>query len=634
MTLPDRCKGRPGRSKAGGGVRRRSSVEVPSSSTSASFLLDALSFVFTLDFPLVFTLGWVLGLASTATAADPLPIQTTVQVFPGNWSQTYQVDLGSLPTRPRLVAEVVGYDFADPPYLSVEARNWDLAGHPGPICFAPTTSFFDDNFPGGSAVAVEVSLIGCDAQPGAFAGETVDVEIFVTNFSFNQPPGNVSITIRGETRPPTSTLIQNVDPANVPLQVVLPASKDTTVYADDPAASNGAGEFLWAGDFLSGSFPSFSRFPRRSLIAFDVNGAIPPIASVLDASLRLTTTSNNFGEPLRVRRIAPSPFGSWGEGNAVAPGDGFFGVPSPSLFAADWLYRDRPTTAWSVPGVDVLGDPLGEVAAFPGNLILSTPALADAVEDMITDGTGHAGFLLSSPNPALFPIPIQLASREHPVPEQQPALIVSYVQPAVYESGTVATNVVNYINEGQNFRWIYDLDHDNVFVTEIGGVCEVLAPTDPPRFVPYSYRYEGPPQTRIDCCTWRVDSPQTGTVGTGQALFFHNIDASDPANMPPDSDLDGIRDLCDNCPAKANGPLHGTCLIGLMGAPCRSNQECGSGGKCNLSQEDSNGDVVGNVCVVPEPGVGLALLAGSTWIAAAWRARRQAPSENDWTNRC
>ncbi len=127
---------------------------------------------------------------------------------------------------------------------------------------------------------------------------------------------------------------------------------------------------------------------------------------------------------------------------------------------------------------------------------------------------------------------------------------------------------------------------------------------------PTRYAFNGTPgYTGHDCCTWHVDSPETGTVGTGQLIFFHNLDTSNPANLPPDTDRDGIRNLCDNCPLKANGPLLGSCLAGpKAGAPCRSNPECTTG-TCDLSQEDDNGDKIGNACV-PEPGFSALLGVG------------------------
>jgi hypothetical protein len=160
-------------------------------------------------------------------------------------------------------------------------------------------------------------------------------------------------------------------------------------------------------------------------------------------------------------------------------------------------------------------------------------------------------------------------------------------------------------------------------VTNIGGVCEVLDTTNP-RVLPYTYSYGGDPFTGVDCCTWKIDSAATGTVGTGQALFFHNLDATNPANMPPDNDLDGIRNLCDNCPSNPNGPLLGSCKTGTaIGTVCRSNLECAGGGLCDLAQEDTDGNFQGNAC--PEPGLATGLFVGLGLLTALTR-RREPPS--------
>lgn len=183
---------------------------------------------------------------------------------------------------------------------------------------------------------------------------------------------------------------------------------------------------------------------------------------------------------------------------------------------------------------------------------------------------------------------------------------------------TIPTDTVPFINEGTNLRWIYDLDHDDVLITPVVGRCQVT--NDGGTALPYTYQFQGSPTYRgLDCCTWQIDS-STGVTGTGQALFYINIDGSLPANQPTDIDVDGIKDLCDNCPARPNGPLLGTCLSGSKaGSLCRSNPQC-IDGPCSLSQDDSNFDGTGNACV-PEPGVGAGLAIGWLGLMALGRKR-------------
>ncbi len=320
--------------------------------------------------------------------------------------------------------------------------------------------------------------------------------------------------------------------------------------------------------------------------------------------------------------IQPLAPGTWDEGDANAPGNEFTGTASLTP-AADWEFRSRPLEPWAAPGGDPIGIPVVDTPIpFPGVWFFDSSVVRAAVRDMVSDTNGEDGFVLSKPDPAQITSDgIQFASSENALGGYPPTLFIQYTPTQPFETGTVATNTVNFINEGQNFRWIYDLDHDDVFVTSIGGICEVLD-TSFPRFLPYSYGYGGTPgYTGIDCCTWKIDSPLTVTTGTGQALFFHNLDAGNPANMPPDTDLDGIRNLCDNCPSTPNGPLLGTCRTGAsIGARCHSTQECG-GGVCDLAQEDTDGNFQGNAC--PEPGFAAGLLAGLGLLTAWTRSRRR-----------
>ncbi len=188
-------------------------------------------------------------------------------------------------------------------------------------------------------------------------------------------------------------------------------------------------------------------------------------------------------------------------------------------------------------------------------------------------------------------------------------------------TANIPTDTAPFINEGTNFRWIYDLDHDDILITPVVGRCEVT--NQGGNLIPYSYQFQGNPAYHgLDCCTWQIDS-STGVTGTGQALFYINVDGSIPANQPGDADLDGIKDLCDNCPATPNGPLLGTCTSGSKaGSLCRSNPQC-INGPCSLSQDDQNLDGTGNACV-PEPGLGAGLAVG--WIGVmALGLRRSHP---------
>ena len=566
-------------------------------------------------------LAGILFAGQPAQAADPLPILASNVVLTSTATvRTYTVDLGTLPTRPALVVEVTP-DGAHPNMqLQVEATNWlNGPGAPG-VCPDATTSIVSSSGPG-AVKFVNFTVQNCDPRPGAFAGATVEIRIRALNFGSSSAPASVAVEIRGETRPPTGTLTQQVDTFLNQQQVILPASRDTVLYEDLPTASNGAGDFLWTGEKVV-LFPVTIRSDRRSLLVFDVSPAITPVSIIDSAELRLGVTSVlNGGGTVALYRMATASGSSWDEGNANAAGSEFDGATSASI-AATWLYRAATFLAWTTPGGDIVGSALASQSiTTTGSKTLASTALVAAVQDMATSGDDRDGFMLAGPSATLPTRAVQLASSESATGGQRPELVVLFTPTEIYESGQISTTTKSFISEGQNFRWIYDLDHDDILVTNVGGVCEVVD-TSSAQFLPYTYHFQGTPGfTGVDCCGWRVDSPQTGTVGTGQALFFHNLDASNPANMPPDTDLDGIRNICDNCVSVPNGPLRGSCRVGpTIGAPCRSNQECGAGGICSLAQEDANGDFTGDVCA-PEPGFAAGLVAGLSLIAA--RARRR-----------
>jgi hypothetical protein len=96
----------------------------------------------------------------------------------------------------------------------------------------------------------------------------------------------------------------------------------------------------------------------------------------------------------------------------------------------------------------------------------------------------------------------------------------------------------------------------------------------------------------------------------------------DPANMPIDTDADGIFDLCDNCIESPNGPNLGTCVGGFLeGNSCYANSDC-SNGLCSLSQEDADADSTGDACsLVPEPEFATMLAIGAMLLMCASRRR-------------
>ncbi len=580
-------------------------------------------------------LGSILLLAAgSASAQLALPVTESAASFPDLQTElVYTIDLGTLPNRPVLVAEAIPGGLHPDLELEIEIDNFvgNFSG-PGGGCPGP-----DVSDPAVGATRLEYSFIQCDPQPGAFVGRTFDVTVRVVDFGSSGAPAEVVIAIRGETRVPTNTLKYEVASDLSPRTIALRPDKDTTIYASDTAGSNGAGAYLWAGTEVTligtGPFFLYDRDPLRSLLAFDLVDAMPFNAQITYAELKLYVTSTLAGGgSVGLYRTGASASGlSWAAGGVDSPGSEF--IPSSSnSSAATWLHRTTASNPWTTPGGDIVGLSLATVSGTStGYKTFSGPLVEGAIQNMVDTGVDEDGFLLLGPGSGPLDFAdkgVQFASNQYGLTSRRPLLTIDYTPAEPWSEGTLFTSVVSFIGEGEDFRWIYDLDEDGRLETDIGGICEAV-PFNPsnPTFVPYTYAYQGQPgYVGVDCCIWQVDAPETGTIGTGQALFFHNLDAGNPDNLPPDTDGDGIRDNCDNCVLMPNGPALGVCLApnGQTGNPCRSDPECAAGERCSLGQEDSDFDSFGDACPAPEPAFGSAALLASAMLAGLARGRRAA----------
>ena len=97
---------------------------------------------------------------------------------------------------------------------------------------------------------------------------------------------------------------------------------------------------------------------------------------------------------------------------------------------------------------------------------------------------------------------------------------------------------------------------------------------------------------------FRLDS-QAVTYDEIDVSIFSLIGGSGPNDSDDDDWDDNFSGEVDNCKHTPNGPGGGTCTAGdivEIGEFCMDNDECGEGGYCSMSQEDTDVDGKGDVC--------------------------------------
>ena len=203
------------------------------------------------------------------------------------------------------------------------------------------------------------------------------------------------------------------------------ADKDAGLYQSTTGTlANGGGTILFAG--MTGQ-PA----RRRTLLHFDVAGAIPPGSQLLSAQLELNVLSSMV--PVATAHVLTQ---DWSEGTTVAPGGQGSGGAA-QAGDATWLHTVYPTSFWNTPGGDFQAAP-----SFTLNLTIGAsvsqplPGLIADVQSWVDAPATNFGWILIgdevSPGSAS-----RIRSRESSNASQQPRLVVSYLTPG--EVGTWGT---------------------------------------------------------------------------------------------------------------------------------------------------------------------------------------------------
>ena len=222
--------------------------------------------------------------------------------------------------------------------------------------------------------------------------------------------------------------------------VTLGASQDNTLYESSLGnISNGAGQYCFAGKTASAAI-------RRAVIRFEVQGALPAGAVVVDARLRLHMSKSIGGvADVSVHR-ALSP---WGEGTSDASDEEGSGAPA-AVGDATWLFNDYPTYYWGQSGGDFAAAPSATTPVGDIGVYTWGESGAADVAGWVNGSTPNYGWVLVGDESASVTTK-RFDTRENPVGSNRPALTIYYRPACVADwnsDGAVNTNdVLGYLNE-------------------------------------------------------------------------------------------------------------------------------------------------------------------------------------------
>jgi hypothetical protein len=204
-------------------------------------------------------------------------------------------------------------------------------------------------------------------------------------------------------------LVACLAPATRASEATLVPSRDNTLFEDPTGAlSDGAGPTLFAGN-------NGQDLARRALLLFDVAGALPAGALIINVSNVSNTTARTFS----LHRVVAD----WGEGTSSTSGGS--GAPA-TAGDATWLHTRWPDQLWDTPGGDFAATPSAALVISGVALYAcAAPAMASDVQAWLDDPAGNHGWLMMGDEVTLNTAK-RLDSRENPTASQRPMLIVYY----------------------------------------------------------------------------------------------------------------------------------------------------------------------------------------------------------------
>jgi len=207
--------------------------------------------------------------------------------------------------------------------------------------------------------------------------------------------------------------------------VDLPATKDNTLYSTT-TTSNGAGTGMFCGRTGVAGGPTV----QRSVIAFDVAGAVPAGSTVTGVTLTLVLVAWSPNNPATQTHTLHRLLADWGEGTSV--GDRGMGAPA-TVGDATWLHTFYATDFWASAGGDFQAAPSASASVVSQPIAHtwgSTIGMVDDVQCWLDEPGCNNGWLLMGNETDLYTAK-RFATREWFLPSERPVLAIEFTPPPV-----------------------------------------------------------------------------------------------------------------------------------------------------------------------------------------------------------
>ena len=202
-------------------------------------------------------------------------------------------------------------------------------------------------------------------------------------------------------------------------QISINPFKDNTLYESSTGAlSNGAGDYLFAGDTVQGDDSL-----RRAVLAFDVAGNVPAGSTIDAARLTLYMSRTISGaKTVSLHKLTSD----WGEGASDAAGQE--GAGGTALTGdATWIHTFYSASTWTAAGGDYNAAATASLTVTnvaPYTWVSSSSMVAD-VQGWLDSAASNYGWIVIG-DEATAGSAKRFDSRENPTAANQPVLTIDY----------------------------------------------------------------------------------------------------------------------------------------------------------------------------------------------------------------